>query len=74
MTIYESLRDAGAEIDHRESDLYVKYSREVVTLLKQYSGLKNVRAFVSQIDGAIWYDVPFAYDPYWKNITKGATA
>ena len=60
------------EIDHHESDLYLKVtpiSRELIAL---YPYKRNVRTFGSE--GAAWFDIPFAHDPFWskRNNKKGA--
>lgn len=31
-----------------------------------YEFKNNVTTFKDNTTGAIWYDVPFAYDPYWN--------
>ena len=30
--------------------------------------IHNVTRFKSQIDHTIWFDIPFAYDPFWIGI------
>ena len=64
-TIYKQAVAAGIEIDHHESDLYLKDCKESREVLTGYRFGCNVRRFVSQVDGAMWFDVPFAYDPFW---------
>lgn len=54
------------DIDHWESDLYIKSTPQSDMLVKRY-GLDDaamLSMFVS--DGAVWYDIPFGYMPYWK--------
>lgn len=68
-TLYERLVAAGCEIDHHESDLYVKATPEALAIIEDYeaaSKLKNRETFSSAIDGSPWYDLPFAYDPFWS--------
>ena len=67
MTLYEQLKAIGAEIDNHESDLYVRSTPEVDSVILQYSTEKKYVAtkFVSQIDGNLWWDVFAMYDPWW---------
>ena len=65
MTIYEQLVAAGVPIDNHESDLYAKVTLESEKIVRE-SRLLNVRKFINQIDGTVWYDIPFAYDPFWE--------
>jgi hypothetical protein len=49
--------------DHHESDLYLLWTSESAELVKQYS--KNAKVFRSELDGELYFDVPFAYEPFW---------
>lgn len=67
-SLYEDLKDAKCEIDNHESDLYVKANRVSREIIKKHGreiGGHNVSIFNSQIDGVAWYDIPFAFMPYW---------
>jgi hypothetical protein len=48
-------------IDHWCSDLYLKATNVSRELLRKYKYKKHVKMFHSNIDGSLWYDVPFAY-------------
>jgi hypothetical protein len=72
MSIYKALKEAGCEMDSHESDLYVKdtaVAREVLSKhdirFNEAEGGRSWGRFVSQIDGAFWIDIPFAYEPWW---------
>jgi hypothetical protein len=62
--LYEALKSIGAKIDNHESDLYVLQTPETLALV-QDSGSKY-STFVSQLDGEVWIDVPFAFLPWWR--------
>jgi hypothetical protein len=73
--IYDRLVAAGCEIDHHESDLYVKATPESLAIIcaAEADGQKVARnkfgqvlGFRSAIDGAHWYDVPFGFMPFWR--------
>jgi hypothetical protein len=69
MSLYTELVNLLPEhcIDSHESDLYVKDCPEVKTILKKYPmQSRNARPFRSNIDGTIWIDIPFAYEPWWE--------
>ena len=64
-SVYKALVEMGADVDNHESDLYVKKTPEVDSLLQEYPDIRGT-TFRSQSDGEIWYDLPFQYDPWWK--------
>jgi hypothetical protein len=65
--LYALLAAAGCEIDHHESDLYVKATPEAIALVKA-SGW-TYEWFRS--DGASWLDVAFGYTPWWVAREEG---
>ena len=69
-TLYEECVEAGFDLDHHESDLYIKDCQAARTLLNQYG--RQFTRFVSQIDGHRWWDVPVAYQPYWDAVQARA--
>lgn len=68
MTLYEEIVAAGIPVDHHESDLYVPDTPEVRAILTRHA--RTGAGFVVQDGhpnaGQVWLDVPFAYDPWWK--------
>ncbi len=62
--LFETLVAIGAEVDHHESDLYVRATSAAVEAVKA-SGLSH-SFFRSAQDGGIWIEVPFAYAPFWR--------
>jgi len=73
-SIYEQMKAAGVAIDNHATDLYVPVNNTTTAILKGYKYRSNVVTFVSQIDGALWYDIPFAYDPEWAAREKTCEA
>lgn len=67
-TLYEALRDAGVPLDHHESDLYAKVtdaSRAIIgTYIKSAPLISST--FRSRLDGELWFEIPFAYQPWWE--------
>ena len=71
MTLYESLKAAGIETDHHESDLYFPATQSSREILARFPLQKsNARPFVNQVSGGVWIDVPFAWDPYWERVAR----
>ena len=71
MTMYEELLNLGIkenELDHHCSDLYVLKNSISTKFVNDYEFKMNVTQFRSEIDGLIWYEIPFAYVEYH---TKG---
>lgn len=54
-------------IDHHESDLYLKVNEESTKLVNKYEWKCNVTKFNSAFGDGIWYDIPFAFTPFWSN-------
>ena len=67
-TLYEQAveRMNKDEIRYHESDLYLKVTPVSLALIDKYEFRSNVTRFTSQIDRRLWFEIPFAYDPYWK--------
>ena len=66
MSIYADMQRAGVPIEHHESDLYVPVTTETRAIVHAYAFRTNVHVFCSS-DGTLWYDIPFAFNPYWEN-------
>lgn len=68
-TLYEQLVEKGIPVDNHCSDLYFKATTESLEILKNYNNRRSTHmfstAFTSNIDGELWIEVPFAYDPWW---------
>lgn len=64
------------EIDHHESDLYLKVNENSKKLVEEYYFKVNVTTFVDQINNELWFDIPFAwydikaYEEYKKYKTQ----
>ena len=56
------------EISSHESDLYLKCTPVSENLVSGYEFKQIVRKFTSNIDGCMWFDIPFANDLYWDKI------
>ena len=66
-SIYEKAKYLDLEIDHYLSDLYIRKTPLSSALIKGYEYKSNVSTFISKkSDKDIWYCVPFAYDPSFK--------
>lgn len=63
MSIYSEVRALGIEIDHHESDLYVKSCAESLEIVKRH-GVQW--SYFRAPDGSTWIEVPFYYDPFWR--------
>lgn len=73
VSLYSMLaQDPGVgqdEIGNHESDLHFKDTpdtRRVVGNYQDAGGAAIPQMFTSEIDGQPWFEVPFAYDPFWQ--------
>jgi len=67
MSIWTEVKARGIPYDNHESDLYIPVNDETRKLLRG-SGIKY-SAFYSSKDHTLWYDIPFAYEPWWEKRT-----
>ncbi len=70
MSIYTQMIDAGVPVDGHESDLHAKVTPESHEIIKSYGPQVLVSVFISNLDGCAWYEILFAYDPWWENRIK----
>lgn len=54
------------EISNYESDLYLKVTQVSEKLIAEYEFKESVRKFFSKVDKSYWFDIPFAFDPFWN--------
>ncbi len=78
MSLYRRFIAGGIppeEIDHHYSDLYVKVSLKSKMILDEFMRISPIRCFVERFkanDGSgWWYDIAFAYEPFWEMKAKG---
>lgn len=61
MTFYEAVKHI--DHDNHESDLYLLVTPESAELCKEYD--KQGSVFISNVDKRAYFDIPFAYEPWW---------
>ncbi len=68
--LYTDLVAAGIQTANHESDLYFPVTVESTAILARHPLQKgNATRFINQAPpnvGQRWYDVPFAYTPWWE--------
>lgn len=67
-TLYEKCTELNIPTDSHESDLYIPVNDVTKSLIGEYEYKSNVKQFVSQIDGRLWFDIPFGYTPFWNKV------
>ena len=71
MTIFEKVKKLGIVYDNHCSDLYIPVNDETKKLVHEYVEYKQcVTTFNCQTDGALWFNIAFAYDPWWHDAEK----
>ena len=69
--LYNDLIVAKIKVDSHASDLYFPVTIESTQILEKYPiHLKNSKTFRSAFDHSLWYDIPFAYTPFWDEYYK----
>ena len=67
MTIYDKAKELGIPMDNHESDLYLPVNDKTRILVNNYVAKGgSATTFISQVDNKRWYDIPFAYLPWWE--------
>ena len=61
---YAELQAIDVQLDNHESDLYAIATPEALAIVKDTGW--SYSTFISQIDGKLWIDIPFAYTPFWE--------
>jgi len=62
-SLHQQLLAAGVELDSHESDLYAKVTPESTAILERAGQRPST---FRNPEGDLWYDIPFAYEPFWK--------
>jgi len=68
MSLYQLLLANGVPIDNHESDLYfpaTEETRKLIGIARSNGQCLNITQFRSRIDGALWFDAAFAFEPFW---------
>lgn len=69
MTLYEELIAAGCQVEGHNSDLRVKATPESKRIVDAHCGIGRLfkaSIFPCQITGEAWYEIAFAFDPFWE--------
>lgn len=69
MSIYTDLVAAGVTISDHQGDLYALVTPASAAIVQAYEFKARVTRFRSDDpadNGAAFYDIPFAYDPFWN--------
>ena len=68
MELYDEVMKVTSpdEVSSWTSDLQCKVTPETTKLVNKYAYRHLVTKFKSVIDGCMWYEIPFAYKPWWE--------
>lgn len=71
MSLFDEIKAAGIPFANHETDLYIPATEQTRAILAKYTLENgNKTTFTNQVEGGLWYDVPFAYLPAWEAKTK----
>ena len=68
--LYAAAKAAGLEVDNHNSDLYIKVSGKARALINNYEYKNSVTTFNSSDGSGLWFEVPFAFEPFWENAER----
>ena len=69
MSLFQMVVKLGIPFSNHASDLYIPVTPETTKLLQSITikGRKHhYSVFNNQVEGGLWYDVAFAYEPFWS--------
>lgn len=66
--LYADCVAAGIPVRNHESDLYIPVNETTRELLQKHD--KKAGTYTNQVEGDQWFDVPFAFTPYWDAKAK----
>lgn len=74
-SLYQRLKEAGIETDGYQSDLHFPITEESTRILREWREESELpkpmgTRFTCRRTGEPWYEVPFAYDPFWDKKMK----
>jgi|WetSurMetagenome_2_1015567.scaffolds.fasta_scaffold338814_3 hypothetical protein len=69
-SIYQMMKEKNIPIYSHESDLYVIVNDDSREIVRMYYFLHNVTKFINHIDGMEYFDIPFAFDPWYDQFSK----
>ena len=65
-SLYHSLVGAAVPIASHESDLYFPVTEQTKAILAKFPDKQSIaKQFTNQVEGGMWFDVPFAFMTYW---------
>lgn len=65
MSLYTDLIEADQPVSNHYSDLYCPVNEVTRGLLAKHN-ITTATTFKNQVEGGLWYDVPFQYEPFWE--------
>jgi hypothetical protein len=69
LTIYDLIKISGIEFDNHCSDLQFPVTEQTTAIVEQFYPNRPtvmVETFRNCITGERWYEIPFAYSPFWE--------
>jgi hypothetical protein len=74
-SIYQEMKDLGVQINNHYSDLYVPVTEETTRIVNTHRAKGHrVTKFICNITHTPWYDIPFAFEPYWQKLLDSESA
>jgi hypothetical protein len=65
MTLFEEVVSLKIPYSNHCSDLYIPRTEQTIGLLKKH-GIGTAQTFKNQVEGGLWLDVAFQFDPAWE--------
>jgi len=66
VALWEQVKALGIPHASHETDLYIPVTEQTRKLIEAYEFKSNVTTFQNQVEGGLWFDIPFAYLPAWN--------
>ena len=64
-SLYAECVELGIPTQNHASDLYIPANEQTRALLAKHG--HRAQTFKNNVEGGLWFDVPFAYVPFWES-------
>lgn len=71
--LFDLVLSTHTPFSNHESDLYIPANDKTRAMLKEFPHLTKT-TFQNQVEGGTWFDIPFAFIPWWEKRQKSVAA
>lgn len=74
-TLFDLVLSTHTPFHSHASDLYIPATNQTRAMLKEFPQCDaNKITFTNQVEGGLWFDIPFAFVPWWDALLEKGKA